>query len=98
MNRWLTLVTGMLPVIFTFIPKLPAVLVPVIIQGIQEAEQIKGATGAQKKDHVMALVHLAIQTINAAKKRDVIGADALAVIDRAIDTGISVVNLFVPHA
>lgn len=94
MDRWLAAVTGLLPLIFMLIPKLPSVLVPVIIQGIQEAEQIKGATGAQKKDHVMALVHLAIETINTAKKREVIGAEALATIDRAVDTGIAMVNLF----
>lgn len=94
--KWLMLAQSMLPLILSFIPGLPAVLVPVIVQGIQEAEQMKG-TGAEKKQHVVNLVHLAIQTINTTKGREVISTATITVVDRAIDTAISIVNLVATH-
>lgn len=94
--KWLILAQSMLPLILSFIPGLPAVLVPVIVQGIQEAEQMKG-TGPEKKQHVINEVHLAIQTINTTKGREVIPASVIAIVDRAIDTGISIVNLVATH-
>jgi hypothetical protein len=98
MTKWLTVVTSLLPMILAFIPGMPAILVPVIIQGIHEAEQIKGATGAEKKAHVLALIPIAIATINATAKRTVIDtAKVMPVIDRAIDTGIAIVNLLAKH-
>jgi hypothetical protein len=95
--KWFQLAQSMLPLILSFIPQLPAVLVPVIVQGIQEAEQMTGASGADKKQHVVALVHLAIQTINATKGREVISPAVITVVDRAIDTAISIVNLVAKH-
>lgn len=94
--KWLMLAQSMLPVILSFIPQLPAVLVPVIVQGIQEAEQMKGS-GAEKKQHVVNLAHLAIQTINTTKGREVISPAVITVVDRAIDTAISIVNLVAKH-
>lgn len=94
--KWLVLAQSMLPLILSFIPNLPAVLVPVIVQGIQEAEQMQGS-GVAKKQHVVNLAHLAIQTINTTKGHEVIGPSALAVVDSAIDTGIAVVNLVAKH-
>jgi hypothetical protein len=98
MQKWLTLVTGLLPMILSFIPGMPAILVPVVIQGINEAEQIKGATGPEKKQHVLSLVNLTITTTNAIAKRTVIdAAKVMPIVDRAIDTGISIVNLLSKH-
>jgi len=99
MQKWLTLVTGLLPFILSVtIPGLPAMLVPVVIQGIYEAEQIKGARGPDKKQHVLSLVNLTITTTNAAANRTVIDATkVMPVVDRAIDTGIAIVNLLAKH-
>lgn len=94
--KWMLLAQSMLPVILSFIPNLPAVLVPVIVQGIQEAEQMKGS-GAEKKQHVVNLVHLAIQTINTTQKRELISPAVIVVVDRAIDTAVSIVNLVAKH-
>jgi hypothetical protein len=97
MQKWLAVVVNLLPMILAFIPGMPAMLVPVIIQGINEAEQMKGASGPDKKQHVLSLVNLAIATTNATAKRTVIdGAKAMLVIDHAIDTGIAIVNLLSP--
>ena len=98
MQKWLAIVAGLLPMILAFIPGMPTLLVPVIIQGINEAEQIKGAKGPDKKQHVLALVNLAITTTNTAAKRTVIdAAKVMPVVDRAIDTGIAVTNLLAKH-
>lgn len=94
--KWLTLAQSLLPIVLNFIPGLSPLLIPVIVQGIQEAEQIKGS-GAEKKQHVIALVHLAIETINTAKKKTVIDPKAVAVADRAIDTAVAIVNLVAKH-
>lgn len=94
--KWMLLAQSMLPVILSFIPQLPAVLVPVIVQGIQEAEQMKGS-GTEKKQHVVNLVHLAIQTINTTQGHELISPAVITVVDRAIDTAVSIVNLVAKH-
>jgi len=95
MQRWLTIVRGLLPWAFMLIPGLPPVLVPTIIQGIEEAQQLKGASGADKKAHVVALVELAITGINS-KRKVIDEVTVLPVVKSAIDTGIALVNLFSP--
>lgn len=95
---WIQTVLSLLPMVLAFIPKLPPTLIPAIIQGIQEAEQLPGAKGPEKKAHVLALVDLAIQGINAAKRKTVLDPVAVTpVVDHAIDVGIGVANLVTRH-
>lgn len=95
--KWFQLAQSLLPFfLMTVFPDLPALLIPAIVQGIQEAEQMKGS-GAEKKQHVVNLVHLAIQTINTTKGRELISPAVIVVVDRAIDTAISIVNLVAKH-
>lgn len=95
---WTQTVLSLLPMVLAFIPKLPPSLIPAIIQGIQEAEQLPGAKGPEKKAHVLALVDLAIQGVNAAKHKVVLDpATVTPVVNHAIDVGIAVANLLTKH-
>lgn len=96
--KWFNLLKGMLPVVLSFIPNLPPMLIPIIIQAIEEAEQLPGARGSEKKAHAVALVRLAIETTNAAANRIVINEEkVMPVVERAIDTGIAILNLVSKH-
>ncbi len=70
-----------------------APLVPVIIHAIGEAEAIKGATAAQKKAHVLAIVEASVATANATGKVQLDLPEVLAVSSTGIDTVIGTVNI-----
>lgn len=94
---WVQTVLSVLPFLFTIL-HVPAALIPALVHGIQEAEQLPGVKGPEKKAHVLELVDLAIQGINAAKHKVVIDAAKVTpVIDHAIDVGIAVANLATRH-
>lgn len=71
-----------------------APLVPTIVHGITEAEGIKGATGAEKKAHVLIIANDAVTAINSVKGATVLDPiemhDAVA---HGIDTVVATVNL-----
>lgn len=92
-QKWVSLVTSLLPVVLMFFPGFPNILIPTVIHGIAEAEAL-GETGANKKQHVLELVRTAGEAINLAKKRTVVNLERdLPTIEKAIDVAISVVNL-----
>ena len=83
-NKWFQLITGLAPMILANVKggdKI-APVIPVIVAGIQEAEQIKGASGAAKKDHVLKTVEAGVAAANATGK---VNLDPAAVRDAASD-------------
>lgn len=93
--NWLSLAKLVAPLLLGFIPQLqkhPEV-VTAAAQGIQIAEQIPGATGAQKKDAVVQLVSTGIATANSVSGKAVIDHDAtVAAVSAGIDATISAIN------
>lgn len=92
MSSWLQLVLQLVPVILALTPL--AKIAPSVISGIMEAEQMPGATGAQKLAHVQTIAVDAAQAVNLGVGRVVL--DPVAVQDAsatAISTAVAVVNL-----
>ena len=74
----------------------PPVLIPVVIHGIQVAEQF-GGTGAEKKAKAIDLVTTAISGTNLAAGKQVVDPNAVHAVSNGIDTVVGVVNLINKH-
>ena len=70
----------------------PPALIPVIVHGIQTAEQF-GGTGAEKKAKALTLVTTAIVGTNVAVGKQVIDPNAINAVSNGIDTVVGIVNL-----
>lgn len=93
MKKWLSLAANLAPLVLMGIPGMPIVLVPLIVHGIQEAQQIAGASGAAKKAHVLASVTDGIAAVNGVKGKQVVDpAIVTTVVSPAIDTTIGVIK------
>jgi hypothetical protein len=94
-NKWFALITGLAPLILSNIKggdKI-APVIPVIVSGIQEAEQIKGASGADKKAHVLKTVEAGVAAANATGKVKLDTAEVQAVASDGIDAVIGAVHV-----
>lgn len=101
--NWLHAVFAVLPTAIGFIPGIPPQLVPVIVNGIHEAEQIQGASGEQKKQHVVQMVVSAINALNISMQGTAsyvpMDAEALRpLVEQAIDKGVTVANVMSAEA
>ena len=96
---WLQAVIQLVPTVLAVIPGFPTALVPVITQAIQDAEQIPGATGPQKKAYVQQIAGDAVTVVNSAHGSTVLDPAATStVVGQGIDTGVAVVNLVHGHS
>lgn len=68
-------------------------LIPTITDGIAEAEQIKGASGAEKKQHVLNIAKAAVETVNATGKVTLDAAEVHDAVSGGIDTVISTIHV-----
>jgi hypothetical protein len=94
MPKWLVVVLQVAPVLIALVPGVPPILVPLIVRGITDAQQIKGASGADKKRHVLAIVADGITAVNAVKPGTIPDpAGVLVASGLGIDTTIATVNL-----
>lgn len=95
LEEFLNVVSVVAPAILTLIPGAHdiAVLVPVIISAIKEAEALARATGPEKKAHALAMVDDAITLLNATGRVHLDPETAHGVADRGIDVVIGVINL-----
>lgn len=68
MNKWLSLLNVLAPIVLVTVPGGAAFapLVSTVIHGISEAQQIAGASGPEKKAHVLALVQDSVNVSNVA--------------------------------
>jgi hypothetical protein len=91
--NWIQLLLGLAPTILAA-AKVPAALIPTVTHAIGEAQQLPGASGAEKKAHVLSIVQDGVETFNAAKGKTVIDpALAVAATSGGIDTTIATINL-----
>ncbi len=91
---WKSIIRIILPIIIAQkAPKL-APLVPAIIDGIEQAEDLITAKGTDKLDHVVDLTKTAAVAINTVKGKEVISPDEIgSVAGDAISTAVGITNL-----
>ncbi len=94
MPKWLEILKQLGPMVVATVVPGGAILAPIIVGAIAEAETIKGATGAQKKAAALNLVKAGAAGANAVAGKQVIDpAKAVAAAESGIDTVVSVVNI-----
>lgn len=95
-HKFLEVVRKVGPVVLAAVPggdKLPSDLVETVVDAIGEAEQIKGATGADKKAHVMAVVAAGVKTANATGKVKLDADEVAAVASAGVDAVVGTVKV-----
>jgi len=86
------MVQQLAPMVLAFTPLAP--IAPFVSAGIQEAEQIQGASGADKLAHAINIARQGIAATNAQAGRTVIDPNlADSAIAAGINTTVSVVNI-----
>lgn len=95
LNKFLTLVGTIGPIVLANVPhgEKIATQIPTIIAAIGEAEQIKGATGAEKKAHVLSIVAAGVNVANASGHVTLDPATVQAVASSGIDAVIGAVQV-----
>lgn len=90
-SKFATIAQVVAPTVLSVIPGVPPALIPVVAQGITEAESLPGATGAEKKQHVINLVTEGMTGVNAVHPvAD--PAVVTAAVSQGIDAVVSTVN------
>jgi len=93
MLKWLQIVGRLAPTVLSLIPALSPIA-PYVTAGIQEAEQIPGATGSDKLTHAITIARQGIAAVNAQAGRTVVDPNiADATIAAGINTTVGVVNI-----
>lgn len=91
--NWFQLLMSFAPAILT-LAKVPAVLIPTITHAMSEAQGLPGASGPEKKAHVLGIVKDGVETFNAAKGKTMLNpAKAVDAVSSGIDTTIAAINL-----
>ena len=95
LKKFLAVVGQVGPVVLAAVPggeKIGA-MIPKVVEAIGEAEKIKGASGAEKKRHVMNVVNTAVSIANTTGKVKLDAAEVAAVTSAGIDTVIATVKV-----
>ena len=82
--KWFEIVKLVLPIVGIVVPG-AAPLVPMIMGGIHEAEQLPGADGPTKKAHVMNIVADGAQAASATGKVAIDPTTAVAITEKVFD-------------
>lgn len=95
LSKFLSLVRVLGPVVLASVPggEKIAPHIDTIVDAIGEAQQIKGATGAEKKAHVLAIVAAGVTEANASGKVHLEPAEAQAIASHGIDAVIGTVHV-----
>lgn len=93
LTKFLGIVNALAPVVLLAVPggAVIAPIVPVIVNAITEAEQISGASGPEKKAHVLNIVDAAVVTANATGKVHINPTEAADAASHGIDAVIGAV-------
>lgn len=93
--RFLAVLAAVGPVMLTLVPGAEKIgaLIPVVVAAIGDAEQIKGATGPQKKAHVLAIVAAGVAVANSTGKLKLDAAEVAGVASGGIDTVIAAIHV-----
>ena len=95
-HTWLQVLEKVGPMLLLLTPAAPAA--PFIVAGIHMAEQIPGASGAQKKDFATQIAILGAQATNAIQGRTVIDpANIQVAVSSGIDTVVAITNIAHNH-
>jgi len=91
---WVGLVKMVVPIVLPFVnPKL-APVGPLVVQGITEAQQMKGASGPEKLAHATNLVTIGAATANAAAGKEVVDTNAVTNdASKAISVAVDITNM-----
>jgi hypothetical protein len=95
LDQFLAVVSLIAPVLLMAVPGGAgiAVLIPTIVNAIKEAEQIQGATGPEKKAHVLAIVMAAVAVANATGSVKLNPEEVNTVAGYAIDVVIGTIHI-----
>lgn len=95
LRKFLEVVGQVGPVVMAAVPggQKIAPIIPKVIQAIGEAEKIKGATGAAKKEHVLNVVRSSVEVANATGRVKLDAGDVEAIASQGIDTVIATVHV-----
>jgi hypothetical protein len=96
LGKFLAVVAQIGPVILAATPggeKIPADLIPKIVGAIGDAQQIKGASGEEKKRHVMSILAAGVDVANATGKVKLDTAEIQAVASTGIDNVVATVKI-----
>jgi len=91
-RRFADVVVRVAPVVLSVVPGVPPGLGPLISHAIIEAEAIHGASGADKKAHVMNIVNDALATADSVGKPIGDASVIVPAVSAATDAVISTVN------
>lgn len=92
MNRWLDLLKTLGPIIIATTVPNGALIAPAIVRGIEEAEKIKGASGAEKLAHVVEIAKASAAVAQASGVNiDPVEVETAA--HEAISATVDVVNI-----
>jgi len=93
-NKWFGLVKMLAPMILSTVNPRLAPIADKITYGIEEAEAIKGASGADKLKHVQNIALDAANSINAATGKETVDKASLnEAVQEGVDTVIAVLNV-----
>lgn len=95
LHKFIEIVSTVGPVVLATIPggdKI-APMIPRIVEGINAAEAIKGASGADKKRHVLNVVEQAIGVANQTGKVSISAEEVKAITSQGIDTVVATVHV-----
>lgn len=91
---WKSLLGVLVPIVLGSINRVPKSLIPAIQDGIAHAESLPGASGPEKKAHVMSIVTDVLAAGHAVKPgANLKDADVLEAVSNGIDAAVSVVNI-----
>lgn len=93
MGKWLSLIELILPIVLRAI-KVPHAdtISPLVVHGIQEAEAMKGQSGAEKLAYAVNIMNIGIDGANASGAK-IDKAAVNSVVSDGISTAVGVVNL-----
>lgn len=93
-SKFLNLVNLIAPIVLSNVKGGEKIVpvIPTIVHGIQEAEQIKGASGSEKKAHVLNVVAAGVNAANATGKVKLDPAEVQHVASSGIDTVIDAIH------
>jgi hypothetical protein len=95
-HKFLAVLRQVGPIVLASVPggdKIPTDLIPTIVDAVGEAEQIKGASGEEKKAHVMAIVAAGVKTANATGKVHLDADEVAAVASHGVDAVVGTVKV-----
>lgn len=87
-SKWLSLIQMIAPIVLTAVKPELAPIAGNVTAAIQEAEAMKGASGADKLQHVINIGHAAADAVNIATGKEAIHIPTL---DNALQDGVSTV-------